>query len=343
MDPSAGPADANSHPPPRLLDRVRHKCRLLHYSVRTEEAYVQWIRRFILFHRKRHPAEMGVPEIEAFLGDLAVRGQVSASTQNQAFCALLFLYRQVLDINLSHIDALRAKRSRRLPTVLTPEEVWSILERIEHPAHRLIVELLYGCGLRLLEACRLRIKDLDFDRRQITVRQAKGDKDRVVMMPQLVLDRLRAQVDRVSRLHQRDLQDGHGSVCLPHALDRKFPGMDKSLAWQYLFPANRLSSDPRAPVHQRGLRRHHVHENSVQKAVARAVRASGLRKKVSCHTFRHSFATHLLENERDIRTVQELLGHADVNTTMIYTHVMRQGASRVTSPLDVHARRPSAQ
>jgi integron integrase len=342
MNPSAEPANTNANPPPRLLDRVRHKCRLLHYAIRTEEAYVQWIRRFILFHHKRHPAEMGVPEIEAFLSDLAVRGQVSASTQNQAFSALLFLYRQILEIDLPRIDALRAKRPRRLPTVLTQDEVWSIIERMDHSTYRLIVELLYGCGFRLLEACRLRIKDLDFDRRQITVREAKGDKDRVVMMPQLVVDRLRQQVEQVSRLHQRDLQDGHGSVYLPHALDRKFPGMDKSLAWQYLFPASRLSSDPRAPAHQRVLRRHHVHENGVQKAVTRAVRASGVRKKVSCHTFRHSFATHLLENERDIRTVQELLGHADVNTTMIYTHVMRHGASRVTSPLDLHAGRHSA-
>ncbi len=319
--------------PPRLLDQVRAKLRVLHYSSRTEEAYVGWIRRFILHHDKRHPREMGGAEIETFLTHLAVEGNVAASTQNQALAALLFLYQRVLEIELPLLNAVRAKRPERLPVVLSRDEVRLVLDGMVG-VYRLTADLMYGSGLRLLECCRLRVKDIDFARGQIVVREGKGDKDRVVPLPQRAVERLRAQVEVVRRLHEKDVQAGHGRVWLPTALARKFPGTDRTLAWQYLFPASRLSTDPRASGGDTALRRHHVHENMLQKEVRKAVLASRIGKRASCHTLRHSFATHLLEDGHDIRTVQELLGHKDVQTTMIYTHVLQQGPQGVRSPLD---------
>jgi integron integrase len=314
------------------LDQVRGKLRLLHYSKRTEEAYVDWIRRFILFHNKRHPDQMGVVEIEAFLTHLAVEGKVAASTQNQALCAILFLYGQVLEIKLGPIDAVRAQRPTRLPVVLSVEEVRRLLGAIPQGTHRLMAELMYGTGMRLMECCRLRIKDIDFARRQILVREGKGEKDRAVPLPTRLEPLLTAQIERAVTLHQSDLAAGTGRVWLPYALARKYPHADRQTGWQYLFPSQRLSRDPREPGSE--LRRHHVDESSVQKAVRAAVRNVGITKKVSCHTLRHSFATHLLETNHDNRTVQELLGHADVSTTQIYTHVLQRGACGVQSPLD---------
>ena len=305
--------------PPKLLDRVAAKTRLLHYSIRTEQAYVDWIRRFILFHNKRHPKDMGGPEIEAFLTYLAVEGEVAASTQNQAFSAILFLYQKVLEIELPPLNALRAKRPERLPVVLAIDEVRSILVELDG-IDLLQAEILYGTGLRILECCRLRVKDVDFTRNQIVVRDGKGGQDRAVPLPERVKERLQEQVQQGRKLHARDVKDGHGRVWLPDALQRKFPNADRELGWQYLFPSSRLSVDLRA--NDDVTRRHHRHENLLQKRVKTAVLSARITKKVSCHTFRHSFATHLLEAGYDIRTVQELLGHADVSTTMIYTHVL---------------------
>lgn len=325
--------------PPKLLDRLRAKTRLLHYSIRTEEAYADWCKRFILFHHKRHPSEMGGAEIERFLTHLATERKVAASTQNQAFSAILFLYQKVLEIELPKIDCLRAKRPQRLPVVLGMEEVRAILDRMTG-VHRLLAELMYGSGLRILECCRLRVKDVDFDRHQILVRDGKGEKDRAVPLPKRAEAKLREQSLRVKVVHDRDVAAGHGRVWLPYAYAKKWPMADRELGWQYLFPSSKLSVDPRgdaeghdspvAPIS----RRHHIHENTIQKEVKKAVMACGFVKKVSCHTFRHSFATHLLEGGADIRTVQELLGHADVSTTMIYTHVLQRGARGVVSPLD---------
>jgi integron integrase len=295
---------------------------------------VDWIRRYILFHHKRHPREMGAKEIEAFLTHLAIQRRVAASTQNQALSALLFLYRHILQIDLPLIDAVRAKRPGRLPVVMSVEEVRRLLENMqgENRTYRLMAELMYGSGLRLLECCRLRVKDLDFARRQIIVREGKGDKDRAVPLPERLDRQLREQTEYVRHLHEADLAAGSGQVWLPYALREKFPNAERELGWQYLFPSKRLSVDPRELNGAK--RRHHVHDNAVQKAVRQAVLAAGLTKKVSCHTLRHSFATHLLEVGHDIRTVQELLGHSDVSTTMIYTHVLQRGACGVQSPLD---------
>lgn len=317
---------------PKLMDQVRNAMRVAHYAKRTEEAYTEWIKRFIFFHNKRHPAEMGVREIEAFLTHLAVEGNVTASTQNQAFSALLLLYRQVLKIELPRIDALRAPESERLPVVLSVNEVRRLLSQVPDGMYRLMIELMYGAGLRLLEACRLRVKDIDFERRQIIVREGKGNKDRAVPLPDSLSDRLRKQVEIVAAQHRLDQQAGFGQVWLPHALAAKFPNADRELMWQYVFPAMRLAIDPRS--NDGRMRRHHVHETSVQKVMRSAVLKSGLNKKTSCHTLRHSFATHLLDSGTDIRTVQELLGHVDVSTTMIYTHVLQRGACGVRSPLD---------
>jgi integron integrase len=316
--------------PKKLLDQVRDAVRLKHYSYRTEQTYVQWIRRYILFHHKRHPQEMGVPEIEAFLTHLAVQEQVAASTQNQALSALLFLYRQVLQLPLDErIDAIRAKAPRKLPTVLTPEEVRAVIQHMSG-VHRLIVQLLYGSGLRLREAMQLRIKDLDFPQSQIVVRNAKGQESRLTMLPSRVQMPLKEHLQQVKRIHQQDLNLGYGAVILPFALARKYPNANRQWVWQFVFPASTRCKDPRSGA----IVRFHLHESGLQKAVKRAVRQAGIQKRVGCHTFRHSFATHLLENGYDIRTIQELLGHKDVKTTMIYTHVLNRGGRGVRSPLD---------
>ncbi len=317
-------------PPPRLLDRVRQALRLRHYSPRTEEAYVAWIRRFILFHRKTHPMLLGEADVTAFLTHLAVTEQVSASTQNQALGALLFLYRHVLTRELEGLDGIvRARPAERLPVVLSRAEVRAVLQLLPG-VFRTIGTLLYGGGLRLNECLELRVKDVDFDRRQIVVRRGKGDKDRTVPLPGSTRDALLQHLARVHQMFDADRRAGVGGVVLPHGLARKYPNAPTEWAWQFVFPAGRVCRDPRFG----GPTRYHLHESAVQRAVTAAVRASGLGKKVSCHTFRHSFATHLLEDGYDIRTVQELLGHRDVSTTMIYTHVLSRGALGVRSPAD---------
>lgn len=292
----------------KLLDQVREVSRLKHHSIRTEEAYVGWIRRYILFHNKRHPKEMGSKEIETFLTHLAVQRHVAASTQNQALNALVFLYREVLKIELSgQINAVRVKKPPKLPTVLTPHEVQQVLHGLSG-VHQLMGKLLYGSGLRAMECIRLRVKDVDFTRQQILVRNGKGEKDRITMLPECVIRPLQEHLQRVKLIHEKDLNHGNGSVYLPYALAVKYPNAAKAWIWQYVFPAARLSTDPRSGI----VRRHHMHKNSLQKAVAQAARLSGIPKRISCHTLRHSFATHVLENGYDIRTVQELLGHKDV-------------------------------
>lgn len=314
----------------KLLDRVRDEARLRHLSLRTEETYCGWIRRFILFHRKRHPREMNAAEITQFLTDLAVNGRVAASTQNQALNALIFLYKRVLKIDLDQIrDVVRAPQRRKLPVVLTREETDAVLAHLSHE-NRLLASLLYGSGLRLMEAVRLRVKDIDLARGEIMVRDGKGEKDRVTMLPRSIRAALEVQLDAAKRLHNQDLKADRGEVYLPHALDRKYPNAAKEFGWQYLFPASKLSVDPRSGKQ----RRHHISELNLQRAIKKAVAKTGIAKNATSHSFRHSFATHLLENGYDIRTVQELLGHKDVRTTMIYTHVLNRGGRGVKSPLD---------
>lgn len=315
--------------PPRLLDRVRHAARLRHMSRRTEETYVGWIRRFILFHGKRHPDEMGAPEVIAFLSDLAVRRHVGATTQNQALSALLFLYRAILGRELEGLDAAaRAHSSRSLPVVLSRDEVRALLAQLPEP-HRLVATLLYGSGLRLLEGLCLRVKDLDPDRRQIVVRDGKGDRDRRVPFPTRLRQPLELHLERVRALHLRDRERGIGPW-IPGALERKYPNAHLEWAWYWVFPAQRPGVDPRTGSQFRN----HLHETALQRAVKKAADDAGIRKRATCHTFRHSFATHLLEDGCDIRTVQQLLGHSDLRTTMIYTHVVDRGPLGVTSPAD---------
>ena len=313
---------AQAHPnQPKLLDRVRDEIRVRHFSIRTKQAYVGWIRRFILFHGKRHPSEMGSAEVRAFLTHLAVQGKVAASTQNQALSALVFLYRHVLEQPFPDVeDVVRAKRPARLPVVFTREEVSRVLRSMQG-THALMAGLLYGSGLRLLECLRLRVKDIQSNPAQIPVRDGKGQKDRVTLLPERLIDPLRLHLRAVRRTHQDDLQAGFGDVFLPDALGRKYPRAGTSWGWQYIFPAAKRSLDPRSGQE----RRHHASEDALQRAVRAAVRRAGVNKPASCHTFRHSFATHLLEAGYDIRTVQELLGHSDVRTTMIYTHVPEPG------------------
>jgi integron integrase len=317
--------------PPKLLDQVRDRLRLKHYSIRTETQYVQWIRRFILFHDKRHPRDMGVAELEAFLTHLAVEGRVAASTQNQALSALLFFYREVLAINLPWLDnVVRAKTPQRLPVVLTRQEVVSVLDGMSG-VYGLMARLLYGTGMRLMECVRLRVKDVDFEQAEILIRDGKGAKDRVTMLPQSLVEALRAHLKIRQRLYEEDRAKGMASVYLPDALDRKYPNAAVDWAWQYIFNSGSYSIDPRSDAE----RRHHIDEKLLQRAVKKAAVASGIAKLATPHTFRHSFATHLLQSGYDIRTVQELLGHADVQTTMIYTHVLNRGGRGVVSPLDV--------
>ena len=316
--------------PPKLLDRVRWHLRVKHYSVRTEQAYIDWIRRFILFHRKRHPDEMGEKEIGAFLTSLAVTHRVAASTQNQALSALLFLYQQVLERRLDFMDNVeRVKRPPKIPVVLTRAEARAVLNHLQGP-YQLMGELLYGSGLRLLECLRLRVKDIDFGYGHITVRDGKGMRERLTVLPERVRGPLRLHLEGVKRLHEGDLANGAGRVYLPSALARKYPAAERAWIWQYVFPAATASIDPRS----REWRRHHVAEKNLQNAVKKAIHRARVRKAASCHTFRHSFATHLLESGHDIRTVQELLGHRDVSTTMIYTHVLNKPGIAVRSPLD---------
>ena len=317
-------------PSPRLLDQLRDKIRVKHYSIRTESAYVDWTRRFILFHGKRHPRELGPSQVEAFLTHLAVEGKVAASTQNQAKSALLFLYREVLGVELPWLDNVeKAKTPVRLPVVLTQDEVRVLLDELSGTPG-LMARLMYGTGMRLMECVRLRVKDVDFVRREIVVREGKGAKDRVTMLPESLVEPLRTHLARVQKLHARDLTEGFGEVYLPFALARKYPRAGREWRWQYVFPSRAISVDPRSGAE----RRHHADEKAIQRAMQQALRNIGLTKPATPHTLRHSFATHLLEAGYDIRTVQELLGHKDVSTTMIYTHVLNRGGKGVLSPLD---------
>lgn len=317
-------------PKPRLLDQARDRMRVKHYSIRTEQAYLGWIKRYILFHGKQHPLTLAASDVERFLSHLAVEGKVAASTQNQALAAVLFLYKEVLDQPLPWLDDLtRAKRPERLPVVLTVGETLLLLAHISGVTG-LMARLLYGTGMRLMECVRLRVKDIDFERQQITVRDGKGLKDRVTMLPNSLAEPLLKHLEQVRTLHNEDVASGYGEVYLPYALERKYPQAGQSWSWQYVFPARSFSVDPRSGI----TRRHHVDEKALQRAMKQAVRDAGLTKLATPHTLRHSFATHLLESGYDIRTIQELLGHKDVATTMIYTHVLNKGGKGVLSPLD---------
>jgi integron integrase len=319
-----------SSPSEQLLAKTRRILRRKHYAYRTERTYLNWIRRFLHFHGYRHPIHMGRLEIEVYLSHLATRECVAAATQNQALSAILFLYRTVLEIELEFpIDAVRARRKKRLPTVLSQEEARAVLTCLDG-MKALMARLLYGSGLRASECARLRVKDLDFSNRLIVVRDTKGARERVTLLPESLRAPLQSQLKRAQRIHAQDLRDGLGAVHLPYALQRKYPGADREWIWQYVFPSPRIAVDPRSGVR----RRHHLSTSALQRAVRAAGKLAGIRKRVTCHTFRHSFATHLLEAGHDIRTVQDLLGHRDVKTTMIYTHVLNRGPLAVRSPLD---------
>jgi integron integrase len=323
----------NTLPPQTLplLDQVRDALRARHYSYRTEETYLHWIRRFIAFHGKRDPHDMGAPEVGEFLSHLATEAEVSASTQNLALAAVLFLYREVFELELPWIkDVTRAKRPQRLPTVLTVAETDTLLAHLDDSPASLVVRLLYGTGMRLMEALRLRVQDLEFERRQVVVRQGKGGKDRVTVLPKQLVAPLEAHVATRRTVYERDLAKGKASVWLPDALARKYPNAPVQWGWQYVFADDHYSRDPRSGA----IRRHHLSDERIQRAVRKAARSAGLVKHISPHVLRHSFATHLLESGYDIRTVQELLGHSDVSTTMIYTHVLNRGGRGVVSPLD---------
>lgn len=322
---------------PRLLDQVRDVIRRRHYSIRTEEAYLGWIKQFIHFHHLRHPRDLGPAAVAAFLSHLASDRQVASSTQNQALSALLFLYREVLGQPLDTITGIEhAKRPQRIPAVFTKAEVHGVLSHLRDEMW-LMASLLYGSGLRLMECLRLRVKGIDLVRGQIIVRNGKGGKDRITILPPSLIKPLERQLARVAALHEMDMRDGFGEVYLPFALARKYPAAARQMAWQYIFPARKRSVDPRTGSQ----RRHHIAETALQKAVKAAIRAAGIKKPASCHTLRHSFATHLLEAGYDIRTVQELLGHSDVSTTMIYTHVLQRGARAVKSPLEARLVTPA--
>lgn len=320
-----------SSQPPKLLDQLRERIRYRHYSLRTEQAYVHWVKRFIFFHDKRHPREMGRLEVEAFLSHLANVGKVAVSTHHQALSALLFLYREVLGTELPWMTEVgRPKKPKRLPVVLTQTEVRRVLDHIDDQTHQLMARLLYGTGMRLMECVRLRVKDVEFERREILVRSGKGDKDRVTMLPDSLIDALRAHLGRVREVWLADRAMGRPGVELPSALARKYPNAPEEWGWFWVFPSRAESTDPRSGI----TRRHHVYEQNLQRAIKQAMQGAGLAKPASTHSLRHSFATHLLQSGYDIRTVQELLGHSDVSTTMIYTHVLNKGGRDVVSPLD---------
>ncbi len=315
----------------RLLDQYRDALRIKHYSPRTEGTYVQWVRNYILFHNKRHPKEMGIPEIGQYLTHLATNQQVAASTQNQAFSAILFLYRHILNIQLDELQLaeLRPQRAKTVPIVLSKDEVKRLIANLSG-TNKLIAQVMYGGGLRVMECMRLRVKDIDFENHQVIVRDGKGENDRFTILPDSLISPLQLHLRYVKSLHEKDLADGHGSVYLPNALERKYKNADKDWIWQYLFPAAEISTDKRTGI----IRRHHIHETIIQRSIKEAARRAGINKHVTPHTLRHSFATHLLQNGYDIRTIQELLGHKDVKTTMIYTHVLQRGGLAVKSPLD---------
>lgn len=320
-----------SSPAPRLLEQVSERLRLKHYSIRTEHSYVQWIKRYILFNGKRHPRELGAPEVEAYLTHLAVKRSVSASTQNQALAAILFLYKEVLGLDLPWInEVVRAKKPQRLPVVLTREEVQRVFRQV-HGVEHLVLRLLYGTGMRIMELMRLRVKDVDFSRGEIVVRDGKGNKDRITMLPRSLSDELQQKVtDRLAQ-HCRDCAEGIGGVYLPAALSKKYPNAEHEPGWQYIFAADGVSKDPRTGI----IRRHHFDEKRIQRTMKKAIHKAGITKLATPHTLRHSFATHLIENGYDLRTVQELLGHSDVKTTQIYTHVLNKGGLAVRSPIDL--------
>jgi integron integrase len=315
----------------KLMDKVRHYLRVHHYAYSTEQTYLEWIKQYIFFHKLKYPGDMGEKEIEEFLTYLAVERNVAASTQNQALNALVFLYKKVLDIELGEkINAVRSKKPRKIPVAMTPEEVVRVIEQIPEQ-YQLMVKLLYGCGLRLKECLRLRVMDLEFFYKTLTVRDGKGGKDRVTMLPESLIPALDKHLKNVYSIHQQDLKDGYGKVYLPNALAVKYPNAPSEWKWQYLFPAGSIAEDPRTGI----WRRHHFHDSTLQKVVKEAVRKAGITKHVGCHTFRHSFATTLLTKGTDIRTIQELLGHKNVETTMIYTHVTGQSKVGVRSPVDM--------
>ena len=316
---------------PKLLDQLRDKIRLKHYSIRTEKAYLYWNRRFILFHNKRHPKDMGKSEVEQFLTFLAVKNKVASSTQNQALSAILFMYKEVLENELPWLNNVtRAKKSEKVPIVLSKKEVRRVFDNLDG-IYWIMGYLLYGTGLRLMECVRLRVKDVDFDYRQITVRDGKGKKDRVTMLPEIIEPSLRQHLEKMRIIFKQDLAKGYGEVYLPYALVRKYPNANREWGWQYVFPSKNRSVDPRSGK----IRRHHIDGQTLQRAVKKAVKKSNIYKPGSCHTLRHSFATHLLESGYDIRTVQELLGHKDIRTTMVYTHVLNKGGKGVISPADI--------
>jgi len=325
-----------SPPSKKLLDQLHDQIQVKHYSSRTEGAYTHWVREFILFHEAkngafRHPGEMGMPEVNQFLTHLAVDRNVAASTQNQALSALIFLYKYVLQMPLQdeQLSAVRASKPRRLPTVLSRSEALAVIEHLRD-TNKLMAQIMYGSGLRVMETLRLRVKDLDFANQHIVIRDGKGEKDRPTLLPETIIPSLGAHLHLVKGMHEKDLAEGYGAVYLPYALARKYPNAEREFIWQYIFPAQNRSQDPQSGV----IRRHHIHQTVVQKAVRTAAKKSGVSKHVTPHVFRHSFATHLLEAGCDIRTVQELLGHKDVKSTMIYTHVLKRGPKAVRSPLD---------
>lgn len=313
----------------KILGHIKTVIRTHHYSKRTEEAYIKWIKEYLNFHKNKNPNILGSAEISSYINYLAIRRNVSASTQNLALCSIIFLYKQVLKKEINEIDLIRAKKPKKLPVVFTRKEIKEILDQIKG-INWIMVNLLYGAGLRLMECVRLRVKDIEFEYKQVIVRDGKGKKDRITILPGILIEKLEEHISRVEKLHKKDLQNGFGSVYLPYALDKKYPNAGKEPGWQYLFPSPQISIDERTGEK----RRHHIDENVLQRVVKIAIKNAGIKKTGSCHTFRHSFATHLLEDGYDIRTVQELLGHENVNTTMIYTHVMKKGGLGVKSPAD---------